>query len=48
MIKIGEEIEVTVLDIQRGQVRLGIKAPKDVMVLREELEKIPPKKTKDE
>ena len=34
---IGDEIEVTVLDVKGGQVRLGIHAPKDVAVHREEI-----------
>lgn len=36
-VKIGSDIRVTVLSIKRQQVRLGIDAPKDVRVLREEL-----------
>jgi carbon storage regulator len=36
-ITIGEEISVTVLDVKGNQVRLGIKAPKDVGVHREEI-----------
>lgn len=34
---IGDTITITVVDIDRGTVRLGISAPKDVRVLREEL-----------
>lgn len=34
---IGEAIEVTVLGVKGNQVRLGIKAPKDVAVHREEV-----------
>ena len=35
-------IEVVVMDIQRGQVRLGISAPKTVKIYREEIyEKLP-------
>jgi carbon storage regulator len=34
---IGQKISVTVMDIERGKVRLGIDAPKDVPILREEL-----------
>ena len=36
-IKIGSDVMVTILSIGRQQVRLGIKAPKDVRVLRDEL-----------
>ena len=36
-IKIGENIWITVVDIDRGKVRIGIDAPRDVVVMREEL-----------
>jgi carbon storage regulator len=36
-IKIGDEILVTILGISGNQVRLGINAPKEVAVLREEV-----------
>ena len=36
-IKIGEDIQVTVLEVRGNQVRLGIEAPDDVLILREEL-----------
>ncbi|MNE47624.1 hypothetical protein D3C80_1420360 [compost metagenome] len=36
-INIENEITVTVLDVSGNQVRLGIKAPKDVPVHREEI-----------
>lgn len=36
-ILIGEEIEVVVVQIKRGEVRLGIKAPDAVMISREEV-----------
>ncbi|MEE6134127.1 carbon storage regulator CsrA [Priestia flexa] len=36
-IKIGENIEVTVLSISGDQVKLGIKAPRDVEVHRQEI-----------
>ncbi len=34
---IGENILVTVVSVERGKVRLGIEAPPDVLILREEL-----------
>ena len=34
---IGDNIEVVVLDVNRNQVKVGIKAPRDMTVLREEL-----------
>ncbi len=34
---IGDDIEVTVLAVNGSQVRIGIKAPRDVAVDREEL-----------
>ncbi len=38
MILIGSDIIVTVVDIDRGKVRIGIQAPRDVPILRAELE----------
>lgn len=37
MIKIGSDIEVTVLSVNGHQVRIGVNAPKDVIVDREEI-----------
>ena len=36
-INIGDDTGITVLDIKGNQVRIGIKAPKDVSVHREEI-----------
>lgn len=36
-IRIGEDIEITVLEIENGQVKLGINAPRDIPVFREEI-----------
>jgi len=36
-IMIGDDIEITVVDIRRDKVRLGIKAPSDVSVHRKEV-----------
>lgn len=38
-IKIGENIEVVVTEISRGEVRFGIIAPKHVAVVREEVQR---------
>ena len=37
-LRIGDGITVTVLEVQGGSVRLGIAAPKEVLVLRKELQ----------
>lgn len=34
---IGDDIEVVVVDVKGDQVRLGIKAPRDYVILRSEL-----------
>jgi carbon storage regulator len=36
-IMIGEDIEPTILEIHGDQVKVGIKAPKDVEILRKEI-----------
>lgn len=36
-IMIGDDIIVTLVDIDRGKVRLGVEAPRDVQIIREEL-----------
>lgn len=37
VVRIGDNIEVLVAGIQGTDVRLGIRAPKDVVILRQEL-----------
>jgi carbon storage regulator len=37
MVMIGEEVQVTILAVKGGQVRIGISAPKSVAVHREEV-----------
>jgi carbon storage regulator len=41
-ILIDDDIEVRVFDVRGQQVRIGIEAPEDVVVLREELVDAPP------
>ena len=36
-IRIGDDITITVLEVKGDQIRLGITAPRDVQVFREEL-----------
>jgi carbon storage regulator len=36
-IQVGEDIEISVIEIRGNQVRLGINAPAEVLVLRSEL-----------
>ena len=40
VIMIGDDIEIKVLGVHHGRVKLGIKAPKDVPVHREEIYKL--------
>lgn len=34
---LGEDIELTILDIQDGKIKIGIEAPRDVTILRKEV-----------
>lgn len=34
---IGENIEVKILEVQDGKVKIGIEAPKDISILRKEI-----------
>jgi carbon storage regulator len=36
-IKIGDDIEITIISAKNDQVKIGIKAPKDVEILRKEI-----------
>lgn len=36
-IVVGKNIELTILEIQGGEVRLGFNAPRDVIILRKEI-----------
>ncbi len=37
VIKIGDDISITILEVQGSQVRLGILAPREIAVHREEI-----------
>lgn len=39
-VRIGENIEITVLEVRSGAVKIGIAAPRSVRVFRSELESI--------
>ena len=39
IIKVGDDIEVMVVESKGGTTQIGIKAPKDVLILRGEVEK---------
>jgi carbon storage regulator len=36
-IMIGSDIKITIVKVERNQVRIGIEAPRDVTILRDEL-----------
>ena len=36
-IRIGDNICITVVDVERGKIRLGIEAPRDIPIFRQEL-----------
>jgi len=36
-VKIGEDIEIIILGIDKNQVKIGIEAPKNISIIREEL-----------
>ena len=38
-IQIGSEVRITVVKVEHGRVRLGIEAPDDVVIVRQELVK---------
>ena len=46
-IYINDDICITVVDIDRGKIRLGIEAPREVPIFRQELLSNPDKKPKD-
>ena len=47
-IYIGDNICITVVDIDRGKIRLGIEAPRDVAIYRQELLPLSQQQLRDE
>jgi carbon storage regulator len=45
---IGDDICVTVVEIDRGKIRLGIEAPRDVPIYRQEIRPVKESETKGE
>ena len=43
-IQIGDSIKITVVNIERGVVRIGIEAPKEINIIRTEIKQAPLKK----
>ncbi|MGE3806427.1 MAG: carbon storage regulator [Gemmataceae bacterium] len=41
-IRIGQDICITVVDVERGKIRLGIEAPREVPIYRQELLMVKP------
>ena len=39
-IKIGDNVVITIADLRGDKVRIGIEAPKDTLILREEIKEI--------
>ncbi len=37
MLRIGDDVSMTILDVQGNQVRIGVNAPKDIAIHREEI-----------
>lgn len=37
VVRIGDDVAITVLDVKRNQIRIGIDAPREVAVHREEI-----------
>jgi carbon storage regulator len=48
VVLIGDDVWITVLEIKRGVVKLGIEAPRDVSVMRSELLQLQPSRGVDD
>jgi carbon storage regulator len=46
VIVIGDDIRVTIVRVEHGRVRLGIDAPRDVVIVREELLNTPDQRSR--
>lgn len=44
-IRVGDDIVITVVKLESGRVRIGIEAPDDIKIIRDEIAGTPPRKS---